>query len=160
MEPENSRLIKLMEERLQDLKGLALEIQSSQQACVSADIEALRAHDRRKERLCTEIRRLDNEIHDLLPPLHPAGPVRSFLEASVAGKGPEGRKAAVRLRGLLNESEAARLEVSKLNETYAEFLTRARSNLNVMINVLSHCMGIYPSLRPAAFQGTSFERSY
>ncbi len=117
-------------------------------------------HDRCKERLCAEIRRLDNEIRSILPPSHPTAPVRRLLEALVAGEGQENPTAVQRLRALLDESEAARAEVSKLNETYALFLARWRGVLNMMTNVFSHCMGVYPSLQPAAFRASSLERSY
>ncbi|HZT71884.1 MAG TPA: hypothetical protein VFC10_19330 [Terriglobia bacterium] len=160
MEPENSQLFGLLEERLRRIKGLALEIQAAQQACVSADFEALRMHDRCKERLCAEIRRLDNEIRSILRPSHPTTPVRRLLEVFVAGEGKENPTAIQRLRALLDESEAARAEVSKLNETYALFLARWRKVLNMMTNVFSHCMGVYPSLQPAAFRASSLERSY
>ncbi len=159
MEQENARLIALVEERLQKMKSLALEIQASQEACVALDPEALRAHDTQKELLCTEIRRLDLEISTVIPKPGPAGSLRVALAAAHA-KEAQTEPAARQLNVLFEASEAARAEVVRLNRVYARFLARSRNTLNVMINVVSHCLGIYPSPQHPGSVPAPFERSY
>ena len=160
MERGNARLIALLEERLRNLKGLSQAIQSAQQACISADLEALRIHDSHKEHLCREMRRLDLEIRKLVGSIHPTGSMRMILDQAAAKESGIDMSDARRLSDLFDESEAARAEVVRLNRVYAQFLARSRGTLSVMINVLSHCLGVYPSLGPSSALNTSFERSY
>lgn len=160
MEQDNAKLIALVKIRLQKLESLAHEIQASQAACIALDLEALRTHDHQKEHLCAEIRRLDCEISKAIENSSPAGPLRTVLAAGHAKQEqPEPAKAR-QLNALLEAAEAARAEVSRLNRVYARFLARSLNTLNVMMNVVSYCLGIYPSaLRPASVN-IPFERSY
>lgn len=160
MERENLQLITLVEERLQKLKSLAREIKTAQEACVELNLEALRIHDRQKENLCTEIRQLDLEISGIVLNHGPAGSAGAILAAGFGGELSRRPEVARRLEVLLEESEVARAEVRKLNRVYAVFLARSRSTLSVMINVVSHCMGIYPSPDRSGSPSLSFERSY
>ena len=152
-------MIALLGERLQKLKSLAQKIKAAQEACVALDLEALRAHDSQKSYLCAEISRLDIEISRIVLKHDPAGSLRAIL---VAGYGSESRTepAARLLNGLFEESESARAEVRRLNRVYAQFLARSRNTLNVMINVVSHCLGVYPFLDRPASLTLPFERGY
>jgi len=160
MERDNTQLIALMEGRLQALRSLAQEIKSAQEACVALDLEALRDHDNQKGKLCAEIRRLDLAIGGVVGRLASAESLRAVV---AAGQRLEPQSAPTTLRkleALMEESEAARSEVQRLNRVYAQFLARSRDTLNVMTNVVSHCLGVYPSLvRPGSLT-LPFERSY
>lgn len=160
MEQGHAKLIALLEERLRNLKGLGHAIQSAQQACISADLEALRIHDSQKQHLCAEIRRLDQEIRTLVGNIHTSASMRAILDpAHAKGNGidmTEGR----RLNDLFGESEECRAEVERLNRVYGEFLARSRATVNVMVNVLSHCLGVYPSFGSSSTLNRPFERSY
>ncbi|MEJ2010510.1 MAG: hypothetical protein P8Z30_20550 [Acidobacteriota bacterium] len=160
MERDNAQLIALLEARLQHLKSLAREIKAAQDACVALDLEALRIHDHQTENLCAEIRKLDLEISRIVPNLNPARRLRAVLDAGHGSESQVGPAAARRLSGLLEESEAAREEVRRLNRVYALFLARSRKTLNVMVNVVSHCLGIYPSPQQSTSLAIPFERSY
>ena len=159
MEQGNAGLIALLEERLRNLKGLGQAIQSAQQACILADLEALRIHDSHKQHFCAEIRRLDLEIRTRVGSIHPSGSIRAILNRAAKESGIDMFEARW-LVDLFDESEAARAEVERLNRVYAQFLARSRGTLSVMINVVSHCLGVYPSLGPSSALNTSFERSY
>lgn len=146
MERDNAQLTALVEQRLRKLNRLAHEIEAGQQACVVLDLEELRNHDKQKERLCTEIRLLDLAI-------------RGWLQEGASDRSlrtvAEGRELDV----LLQESEAARVEVARLNRVYALFLERSGCTLKVMANVVSHCLGVYPRSEGLASTVTPFERS-
>jgi len=160
MERDDTQLIMLLENRLQKLKSLAQEIKSAQEACVALDIEALRIHDQQKVQLCAEIRSLDLEISAVVSKHNSSGPLGEMLAASHSNEAGIEPGKARRLSALFEESRAARAEVLRLNLVYAQFLARSRATLNVMINVVSHCLGVYPSLDRSASQGLPFERSY
>lgn len=159
MKPGNAQLIGLVEERLGNLKDLGRAILAAQQACISADLDLLRKHDNRKESLCAEIRRLDLEISRIFDGINPRSSMRTILDPATAPQRGIDRAIARRLSTLFDESDAARAEVGRLNQVYALFLARSRSTLNVMINVFSHCLGVYPSLNAAASSSLTFERS-
>lgn len=160
MEQANSRLIALLEERLCNLKDLGQAVRECQQACLTADLEALRTLDLHKEHLCAEIRRVDQEICAHVANLGRSGSLRTILDATPSeGKGMDAATAQ-RLRDLFDESEAARANVAKINHVYAQFLSRSRGTLTVMINVFSHCQGVYPSNGSSLAASPSFERSY
>ncbi len=160
MEQGNAKLIALLEERLRSLKRLARAIESAQQACISADLEGLRFHDSQKQQLCAEIRRLDMEIRTLFGNIQPSGSMRAILDPAPAKGNGIDMNEARRLSDLFGESEEYRAEVERLNRVYAEFLARSRATLKVMVNVLSHCLGVYPSLGSSSAFDRPFERSY
>lgn len=141
MGKEILQLTTLLRQRLRALESLASEIAAGQNACVALDLDRVQAHDCRKEGLCAEIRRIELEITALQ---QNAGLLLSQADKKT-------------LYRLWEESEAARLEVGRRNQVYAEFLRRAHSTVGVMMNVISHCLGVYPSeVFPAQ---TAFERS-
>jgi hypothetical protein len=135
------RITGLMATRLEALYSLADEITAGQQACVALNLEALEAHDQQKQRLCAEVSRIDAELLKLAGSAAHEGFV-SLLRAEDTGSAqPE---LLCRIQRLGEQSEAARLEVGKRNKGYTEFLRRARANIKVMANVVSHCLGVYP----------------
>lgn len=160
MEHDEKQLIELLQKRLQKLKILAQEITSAQEACVALDLEALRIHDQQKAQLCAEIGTLDLEISAIVPKHNSSGPLGEMLAAGQSNEAGIDQVMARRLSALFEESKATRAEVQRLNCVYAQFLARSRATLNVMINVISHCLGVYPSLERSASRCVPFERSY
>jgi hypothetical protein len=140
--PENLVLIAdLMLRRLEALHSLADEIVAGQQACIALNLEALEAHDQQKQQLCGEVSRIDVELLKVAG----ATPHEAFVTNLRAGStGSTQLELLRRIRHLGEQSEAARREVGRRNERYAEFLRRARANIKVMSNVISHCLGVYP----------------
>lgn len=155
MGKEILQLTTLLRKRLHALESLSSEIAAGQNACVALDLDGVQAHDRRKEDLCAEIRRIELEIAALRQ--DPA--YQGLFKASVdpGASLPLSQADKKTLHRLWEESEAARLEVGRRNQVYAELLRRAHSTVGVMMNVISHCLGVYPSeMFPAQ---TAFERS-
>jgi hypothetical protein len=151
------RVAELMAARLEALQLLADEITAAQQACVALEVESLQAHDKAKERLCAEVSRMDAELAGLAGAAAREGFV-SRLGAQ--GGGAPHQDIQDRIQRLGEQSEAARVEVVRRNGAYAEFLRRARSNVKVMTNVISHCLGVYPPWALPASAGSPWERGY
>lgn len=160
MKQEISTLTALLNERLLALKSLAQEISQGQEACIALNREKLQEHDLQKQALCARVSRLDSEIAALLQEFSPGASLRSFAKSAQAGAGPAESAAMARLQELLKDSEAARLEAGRLNHVYGELLRRSRSTLQVLMNVLAHCLGVYPSSTRTGSPAASFERSY
>lgn len=144
MQHDAARLITLLEKRLHAFEALASEITLGQQASVALDLEALRASDAKKETLCAEICGLDREasaLYELLPELrlNPAG--GGYSNSAT----PEVLR---RLEQVRERNEWARSEAGRRNLVYAEFLARSRATVNVMMNVVSHCLGVYAAPVP------------
>ncbi|HEV2418409.1 MAG TPA: hypothetical protein VGX94_11430 [Terriglobia bacterium] len=155
MGKEILQLTALLRKRLHALESLSSEIAAGQDACVALDLDGVQAHDRRKEDLCAEIRRIELEIAALRQDPTYQGLFRASVDP--VSNLPLSQADKKTLYRLWEESEAARLEVGRRNQVYAEFLRRAHSTVGVMMNVISHCLGVYPSeMFPAQ---TFFERS-
>jgi hypothetical protein len=154
-----SQFTALLGKRLQALQSLAHEISAGQAACVALDIESLEAHDREKQRLCAEVRRIDIEVMYFQQNGVPLWQ-RLAEEPSGSPKDRSEPDSLRQMRRLWEESETARAEVRKRNEVYAEFLRRARSTASVMANVMSHCLGVYPSGILGSSANLPFERSF
>jgi hypothetical protein len=155
MERDLARIAALMATRLEALRSLAEKITAGQQACVALDFSELQACDNEKERLCSEVSRIDAELVNLTG----VEPRASFL-SRLAGEELDGAQGEIlqRIRRLAEESEATRVEVGRRNDVYKEFLRRARSKIKVMFNVVSHCLGIYPPWALPASGGLLWER--
>ncbi|MGH9448586.1 MAG: hypothetical protein ACRD3O_23150 [Terriglobia bacterium] len=153
-------LISLLRQRQRAFKSLAAEVSAGQEACIALDVEDLQLHDQEKLRLCAEVRCLNQEIAAFRH-----SPVYEEAVGSPA-KGSQRSGMAVDveilqcIRKILQDSDAARAEVARRNNIYEAFLCRARSNINVMINVVSHCLGVYPPWVSPAAAGSPWERSY
>lgn len=159
MGKHNSQLTNLLSRRLRALESLAHEIAAGQEACVALDIESLEAHDKEKARLCAEVRQLDLDLLSLQPdPAHQGLFQKLGQTENTAG---EAEPDVLRhLQRLWQDSEAARVEVVQRNQVYAEFLRRARSTVSVMMNVMSNCLGVYPSAIFTPSANSPFERSF
>lgn len=155
MQQHATNLISLLSQRLRALQSLAREVTAGQEACIALDLEKLYAHDRQKELLCAQVRRLDVEIGKLRESIRLGGWNSEMTEGRA---GHPDADTARRLQNLWQECEAARVEVGKRNQVYGEFLRRARSTLSIMINIMSHCLGIYPASSFATATGSFFER--
>lgn len=154
MGKEISQLTTLLRRRLHALESLSSEITAGQEACIALDLDGLEAHDRRKECLCAELGRISLEIGALQQI-----PAHRELFQSLAGQAKESSSDSETLSRLWEDSEAARAEAGRRNQIYAEFLRRARSTAGIMMNVISHCLGVYPSeIFPPSTQ-SPFERS-
>lgn len=140
MNTERSEYMDLLRQRHEAFRSLANEIDAGQQACIRLDISTLRSHDSRKIAICAEVRRLNAAIASLQP-AGAAMPVQTLDE----------------IRLLLKKSEEARAEARRRNQIYADFLGRARSSINMMMNVMAHCLGSYPATFHA-FVGPHAER--
>ena len=153
-------LISLLNQRLRAFESLAAEVSAGQQACVALDIGKLQLHDQEKYRLCAELRRLDEEIAAFQnSPVYEEALGRPLTESQPSGNMAD-TESLQRIRKVLQDSEEARAEAARRNQTYAAFLRRARSNVTVMINVVSHCLGVYPPWLSPASAGSPWERSY
>ncbi|MGH9396953.1 MAG: hypothetical protein ACRD18_08915 [Terriglobia bacterium] len=151
MNPETSELIALLTQRHQAFRSLASEIAAGQDACVALDFQGIEVHDTQKVRLCAEVRRLDLAITELQ-----RSPSHQDLLRRLTGREDDADDAIdaetlQRIRRLWQDSDAARAETGRRNRVYAEFLRRARSTVNVMTNIMSHCLGVYPP----AFEGSA-----
>lgn len=155
MDERVTRIIDLMRLRLEALQALSGEITAAQQACVALDLDGLAAHDREKECLCAELRRVDAELVTLAKPRP-----REGFAAHLTAEGGELVEPGIleSIERLRQQSEAARIEVARRNRTYEEFLRGARSNLKVMMNVLFHCLGVYPPWALPVSATASWER--
>lgn len=160
MKREISTLTALVNERLLALKSLTQEIAAGQEACIALNREKLEEHDGRKQALCARVSRLDSEIAALLHEFSPGASFRDFAKSALAAAGPTESAAIARLQELLEQSEAARLEAGRLNHVYGELLRRSRSTLQILMNVIAHCLGVYPSSTRTGSPAASFERSY
>lgn len=138
MSHEGNELIDLLSRRRDAYSALAAEIAAGQEACIALDLEGMQLHDRRKTLLCGELRRLDIAITRL-----DAGRNLAWLAEGSEPFG--GAQTARRVRELVRDSEAARAEAGRRNQVYAEFLKRATATVRVMMNIMSHCAGVYPS---------------
>lgn len=139
MSHDCTELINLLSRRREAYKALAAEIAAGQQACIALDLEGVQLHDREKALLCGELHRLDVAITNL-----DAGRNLSWL-AEGGGQPDEKRQTVLRVRELVRDSEAARAEAGRRNQVYAGFLKRAAATGRVMMNILSHCAGVYPA---------------
>jgi D-serine deaminase-like pyridoxal phosphate-dependent protein len=156
MQKDLGRIAELTVTRLEALYSLADEITAGQQACVALDLDALEAHDQQKQYLCTEVGRIDAELLTLAGVRSHEGFVTRLRAEGAASTQPELLR---RIQRLAEQSEAARMEVSRRNQNYAEFLRRARATLNVMTNIVSHCLGVYPPWALPTSKGSLWEGS-
>ncbi|MGH9343814.1 MAG: hypothetical protein ACRD19_08645 [Terriglobia bacterium] len=157
MGKEISQLTTLLRKRLHALESLSSEIAAGQKACIALDLDGVQDHDRRKQDMCAEIKRVELEITALRE--NPAYREVFEILADTGKILPASKADKETFLRLWEKSEAARLEAGRRNEIYAEFLRRARSTVGVMMNVMSHCLGVYPSeMFPAPVQ-SPFERS-
>lgn len=152
---QNPQLTTLLRKRLHAFQALAQAIAEGQQACIALDFDGVRAHDDRKQSVCAGIEVIEQEIAALR-----RDPVNGDLLRRLAGpveSSPSRDQGLAALRRLWSDSETARAEAGERNRVYAEFLRRAQSTGRLMMNVIAHCLGVYPS---EAFPGQSqFERS-
>jgi hypothetical protein len=160
MPQDATRLINLLSQRLRALQSLVAEVSAGQEACIALDVEKLQMHDEEKRRLCTEIGRLEKEIaafRDSAIYQEALKPLATASEDSGTATGPETLQ---HIRKILRDSALARAEAARRNNAYAAFLRRARANINMMTNVLSHCLGVYPPWVFPASAGSLWERGY
>lgn len=151
MGKEIPQLTALLHKRLRAFQLLSHEIAAGQAACVALDLDALRTCDERKLGACGDLQELSRALAEL-----GRDPACQALLQSLRG-GAAGSGAPEELRRAWAESEKARSEACQRNAVYAELLRRARATGSVMMNVIAHCLGVYPS---EAFPGQSqFERS-
>lgn len=141
----------LLRKRLRAFQTLSSEIAAGQAACIALDFDALRTYDERKMSACGELQNLSRALAELASDPACGEALRNLRHGAAAGGGFE------ELRRVWEECEKARSEACRRNAVYAEFLRRARATGSVMMNVIAHCLGVYPS---EAFPGQSqFERS-
>lgn len=144
MNPETSQFVTLLTQRYQAFRSLASEVAAGQEACVALDLEGIQNHDMQKVRLCAELRRVELDLSQLQQ-----NPAYQDLFKRLAAAGGDGD--VQRISQLWRDSEEARVEAARRNGVYAGFLKRAGSTLNVMMNIMSHCLGVYPP----SFEGSA-----
>jgi hypothetical protein len=149
------RIAALMGTRLEVLRSLADEITAGQKACVALDLDGLQGHDNRKVRLCEELNRINAETVQLAGLASHEG---LMSRLSTEAMGVAEFEILQRIRQLGEQTEAARVEVSRCNQIYAAFLRRAYAALRIRMNVMFHCAGIYPSIERLSFPKLSFEK--
>lgn len=140
---KSPQIANLLRKRLRALQDLSQEITAGQKACIRLDFDAVRTHDEHKQSICAEIGIIEREINVLRGDPENDGLFRSFAVPTELSLAHDKDREA--LRRLWAESEAARAEAGERNQVYAEFLRRAQSTGRLMMNVIAHCLGVYPS---------------
>lgn len=140
---QNPQLATLLRKRRHSFQALTQEIAAGQQSCVALNFDAVRAYDERKQGVCAEIKSIEQEIAALRR--DPANGEIFRRLAGSADSSPATDQGMAALCRLWVESEAARAEAGERNQVYAEFLRRAHATGRLMMNVIAHCMGVYPS---------------
>ncbi|MDE3180515.1 MAG: hypothetical protein KGM47_12745 [Acidobacteriota bacterium] len=136
MNRDFAQLSGLLNLRTRLFESLTNEINQGLEASIAMNIEAIQIHDRRKVEICQEIHRLHSAL----------AVIQRGSAASPAAKDlDEALKTDVQIRQLWRESEAARAEAGRRNRIYEEFLRQAEGTVKVMMNVMSHCLGVYPA---------------
>jgi len=155
MKSEVQRYLELLERRLATLRLLATDLDESRSAYVTLDLRAMHQHISHQENLCTEIRMLDAELHDLkgtLAGLAAASEIPASLGDLEAQLDPtSGRQLHLLLGGL----KAIQADVRRLSRVHSELLRRSRRSVNVLLNFLAHYSGTYP-LPVIRSKGTPF----
>ena len=155
MKSEVQRYLLLLERRLATLRLLAADLDESRSAYVTLDLRAMHQHTSHQENLCTEIRTLDSELHDLqgkLTGLAAAGEIPSTLGGPEAQFDPI---SARQLHLLLGGLKAIQADVRRLSRVHSELLRHSRRSVNVLLNFLAHYSGTYP-VPVARSKGTPF----
>jgi hypothetical protein len=160
MEPDNQKLLELMQRRLEKLELLKSELLAGQDAFTQFNLEAAVQHVTEQRELCAALRRLDEVLTNLMREpvlvaqarknraLTEAGVARSLsLEALSRGLDSD---SAGRLQTILDRMEVLRLDLRRLTKTQDEFLRRSRRNTNVLLNLTLNCMGTYGPVNPAS----------
>jgi hypothetical protein len=143
MKSEVQRYLLLLERRLATLRLLAADLDESRSAYVTLDLRAMHQHTSHQENLCTEIRTLDAELHELQGKLTglAAGELPSGLGGLEAQFDPN---SARQLHLLLGGLKAIQADVRRLSRVHSELLRRSRRSVNVLLNFLAHYSGAYP----------------
>ena len=144
MTSEVQRYLLLLERRLATLRLLAADLDESRSAYVTLDLRAMHQHTSHQENLCTEIRTLDSELHDLKDKLTgsaAAGEISSTLGGLEAQFDPISARQLHLLMGGLKGIQA---DVRRLSRVHSELLRRSRRSVNVLLNFLAHYSGAYP----------------
>lgn len=144
MQNEVPPIIPLLSRRLHALQSLASKITQGQLAYIALDFEEARTHDREKERLCAEIRCLDQAIADQRQSF-PLIEKKQAMGDREQGAEEPNAKSWKRVQELWIECNTAQAEVCRKNRVFAEFLQRARRTNQVMVNILSYSLGLYPA---------------
>jgi hypothetical protein len=148
MNSDLQRYLELLERRLVTLRLLATDLDESRSAYVTLDLRAMHRHISHQENLCTEIRMLDAELHDLKVKLTgstAAGGIPSKLGGLEAQLDPSSDR---QLHLMLGGLKAIQADVRRLSRVHSELLRRSRRSVNVLLNFLAHYSGTYPAPVP------------
>jgi FlgN protein len=144
MERDNEAILELLQQRLETLELLTRELLASQKAFAGIDLKAVLQHVTQQRELCDALCRLDQGLMSRTRGIlttQLGSEASSFsLAALVAQMDPD---SAGRLRTILDQMEATRADLRRLNRTQGEFLRRSRRNTDVLLNLAMSCMGTY-----------------
>lgn len=144
MRTDVERYLELLERRLAALRLLASDLNESRSAYVNLDLRAMRQHISHQESLCTEIRTLDAELHQLKPKLANLAANHDLRSTLVALDVQLDPASARQLELLMGGLRAIQADVRRLSRVHAELLRRSRRSVNVLLNFLAHYSGTYP----------------
>jgi hypothetical protein len=139
----NHTILELLQHRLETLELLTKELLATQRAFTKFDLQAVLQHVSEQAELCHALCRLDhalmNQTRGVLT--RPGAEISSVsLEALVRAMDSDSARC---LRTILDRMEAARVGLRRLNHAQGEFLRRSRRNTDVLLNLMTSCMGSY-----------------
>jgi len=142
---ESTRLLRLLERRLDLLGTLTVTLQESRNDFVAMDLSGMVRRVAEQEQLCARIRSLDSEI--------------SSVQAQCAGRAglPDiDVKNGEQIRVMLARISAAQLELKRANDAHQAMLRRSRRTVQVLLNVFNSFAPTYSA--PVSVESTYEER--
>jgi len=142
---DSTRLLKLLERRLDLLGTLTVALQESRNDFVAMDLGGMERRIAEQEQLCARIRSLDSEISSVQA--HYAGRAASLDDDMNNGE---------QIRVMLRRVSAAQLELKRANDAHQAMLRRSRRTVQVLLNVFNSFAPTYSA--PASVGSTYEER--
>lgn len=128
MTTETHRFLELLEQRIALLSSLAESLSAASTGLVSFDLEKLESNIAEQERLCADIRALDEQIDQVQR--HCA----THLEAAAPGSPTAPDPDALRLRDTATRLSQIQSTVKQLNGAHQVLLRRSRRTVGALLN--------------------------
>jgi hypothetical protein len=139
----NHTVLELLQHRLETLELLTKELMASQRAFTEFNLQAVLQHVTGQAELCDALCRLDHALmNETRGVLTQAGAEISSVSLEALVRAMDSGSARC-LRTILDRMEAARVGLRRLNHAQGEFLRRSRRNTDVLLNLMTSCMGTY-----------------
>jgi len=142
---DSTRLLRLLERRLDLLGTLTVTLQESRNDFVAMDLSGMERRIAEQEQLCARIRSLDSEISSVQSQCA----VRAGLPDIDVKNGEQ-------IRVMLARISAAQLELKRANDAHQAMLRRSRRTVQVLLNVFNSFAPTYSA--PVSVESTYEER--